>query len=75
MVESAGKMNPRSTSHGGNLSNNNLHVNTELPKPDPRILLELQRIGETEVSSEVDRMKRSIRITNREEASEMRVTK
>jgi len=35
MVESAGKMYPRSTSHTGNISKKDPCVNTELPKPDP----------------------------------------
>ena len=35
MVESAGKMYPRSTSHTGNISKEDPCVNTELPKPDP----------------------------------------
>ena len=36
MVQSAGKMNPRSTSHKRHISKNILHVNNELPKPDPK---------------------------------------
>lgn len=35
-VKSAGKMNPRSTGHGGNILKNDPCVNTELPRPDPR---------------------------------------
>jgi len=35
MIECAGKMYPRTTSHTANISKGDSWVNTELPKPDP----------------------------------------
>ncbi len=41
MIQCSWEMDPRLTGHSICLSNSDVHVNTELPKPDPNLLFTL----------------------------------
>jgi hypothetical protein len=51
MVQCSWEMDPRFTGHGIRLSNNDVRVNTELPKPDPNVFQCCMRIVKIKVAN------------------------